>query len=104
MALNERERWVHYFSVLMTVGALERVPQQEIMMLAGDICKERCRSLSMEEIEGIIEELDEEQRAGKIAMDEILHRITRKIKKWNPTSTHENGENDFFDFKGGSMK
>lgn len=101
MALSERERWIHYFSVLSTFGALENVPQQEIMHLARDICKERCRSLDMEEIEGIIDELAEEQRAGKIAMDEILHRVYAQAKReWKPTSTHENGENSFFDFEG----
>ena len=48
----------------------------------------------------IISEMGEEQHAGKIAMDEILHREMKHMKKRTP----KDNDFDFFSFRGGGMK
>ena len=99
MALSERERWIHYFSVITTFGMLEDLPKEHIIRLAKEIKNERCRSLSDKDMMDIIKEMGDEQHAGKIAMDEILHRDVRKM-----SSTPKDNDFDFFSFRGGGMK
>ena len=45
------------------------------MGLAMKIRKERCRKITDKDVKEILGDLHEEQRAGKIAMDEILSRL-----------------------------
>ena len=57
MVLNERERWIHYFSVITTFGMLENLSKGDMMKLAKELKNERCRSLSKQDMMDIIEEL-----------------------------------------------
>ena len=74
MTLSERERYIHYLSVLSCFGIMEQIPKEVIMRLAEDIRKERCRKLSDKEVEDVVEEMKVEQIAGKTAMEEIMTR------------------------------
>ena len=75
MALNDRERWIHYFSLLTIFGIIEKIPKEIIMGLGKKIRDERFRKLTDEQIDEILQEMQEEQQAGKIVMDEILSRL-----------------------------
>lgn len=74
MTLSERERYIHYLSVLSCFGIMEQIPREVVVRLAEDIRQERCRKLSDREIEDIISEMKVEQMAGKSAMDEIMRK------------------------------
>ena len=74
MTLSERERYIHYLSVLSCFGLMEQIPREVGVRLAEDIRQERCRKLSDREIEDIISEMKVEQMAGKSAMDEIMRK------------------------------
>ena len=80
MALSERERFLHYMSLLSIFGVIEQIPKEVIMNLAMKMAKERCRKLTKEDIDGILGEMHEEQQAGKVAMDEILDRLLTNDK------------------------
>ena len=73
--LTQRERFLHYMSLLSIFGVIERIPKEVIMNLTMKIAKERCRKLSKKDINEIIGEIHEEQQAGKVVMDEILDRL-----------------------------
>ena len=74
MTLSERERYIHYLSVLSCFGIMEEIPREVILNLAEDIRNERCRRLSDEDIVDIVEEMKVEQMAGKTAMEEIMRK------------------------------
>ena len=74
MTLSERERYIHYLSVLSCFGIMEQIPREVVVRLAEDIRQERCRKLTDREIEDIIGEMKVEQMAGKSAMDEIMRK------------------------------
>ena len=74
MTLSERERYIHYLSVLSCFGIMEQIPREVIIRLAEDIRHERCRKLTDRETEEIINEIKIEQMAGKSAMDEIMRK------------------------------
>ena len=72
MVLNERERWIHYFSVLTMFGMAEGLDRSLIMIIINKIRGQRCRKLTNEEVEEIIIDMKEEQLAGRAVMDEII--------------------------------
>ena len=74
MTLSERERYIHYLSVLSCFGIMEEIPRTVILNLAEDIRNERCRKLSDEDVVDIVEEMKSEQMAGKTAMEEIMRK------------------------------
>tara|TARA_Y100001949_G_scaffold151431_1_gene137187 strand:+ start:565 stop:825 length:261 start_codon:yes stop_codon:yes gene_type:complete len=74
MTLSERERYIHYLSVLSCFGIMEEIPRTVILNLAEDIRNERCRKLSDEDVVDIVEEMKAEQMAGKTAMEEIMRK------------------------------
>jgi len=74
LTLTQRERYIHYLSVLSCFGIMEHIPREVIVRLADDIRKERCRKLTDTEIEDIISEMRVEQMSGKSAMDEIMRK------------------------------
>ena len=74
MTLTQRERYIHYLSVLSCFGIMEQIPKEVVVRLADDIRQERCRKLTDREVEDIINEMRAEQLAGKNAMDEIMHK------------------------------
>ena len=80
MALNQRERWIHYFSLLSIFGILEHIPKAIIYNLGKKIRDERCRKLTDKDLNKILEELGEEQRAGQIVLGEILDKLLTEEK------------------------
>ena len=74
MTLTEREKYIHYLSVLSCFGIMEHIPREVVVRLAEDIRNERCRRLTDKQVEEIIEEMKVEQMAGKTAMDEIMRK------------------------------
>jgi hypothetical protein len=74
LTLSEREKYIHYISVLSCFAIAEQIPRDIILRLSEDIRNERCRKLSDKEVEEIVEEIKTEQMAGKIAMDEIMRK------------------------------
>ena len=74
MTLTEREKYIHYLSVLSCFGIMEHIPREVVLRLAEDIRNERCRRLTDKQVEEIIEEMKVEQMAGKTAMDEIMRK------------------------------
>ena len=75
MVLSNRERWIHYFSLLSIFGILERIPKEVIMSLAKKIRDERIRKMTDKEIDLLLGEMYEEQQAGRVVLDEILDRL-----------------------------
>jgi len=62
-------------SLLSIFGIIEKIPKDIIMTLAMKIAKERCRKLKKKDFDGMLAEMQEEQQAGKVVMDEILDRL-----------------------------
>ena len=81
MPLSERERWIHYFSLISVFGFVEHIPRNELMQLAETIRQGRCRKLSREEADGIIKEIGDETLHGQIAMDDLLETLKERDSK-----------------------
>ena len=61
--------------MLSVFGVIEQIPKPVIMGLAKKIRDERFRTIKDGDIDYILKEMQEEQTAGKIVMDEILSKL-----------------------------
>ena len=80
LALSDRERWIHYFSVISAFGSAERIPTHQLFKLAETIRQERCRHLSREEADSIIKEISEESIHGQIVLDDLLATLREEMR------------------------
>ena len=83
LALSDRERWIHYFSVISAFGSAERIPTHQLFKLAETIRHERCRQLSTAEAFDIVEKIDDEMIHCKIALDDMLATLQEGESKYD---------------------
>jgi len=88
--LNDREKMVLHFCCFMTIAKMTGVANKDelIEKMIKDIRKNRCRSLSEEDVGKLLDEVAEEMEGGrnmfKFLIDEtIADTYPRKEDKWD---------------------
>ena len=83
MSLNERERMVHMCTAMCILGEIHGEPASLTKVKLAEMAKERCRKLTMQEIDEIMSEVDVDAIACHIVMDYLA----------NEKQSHFNGGN-----------
>ena len=83
MSLNERERMVHMCTAMGILGELHGEPASLTKVKLAEMAKERCRKLTMQDIDEIMSEVDVDAIACHIVMDYLA----------NEKQSHFNGGN-----------
>ena len=65
--LSDREKMVLHFSCTVTIAKLGNLPHRNVVIenMISDIRKERCRSLSEDDVIALLDEINEEMIGGK---------------------------------------
>lgn len=83
MSLNERERMVHMCTAMGILGELHGEPASLTKEKLAEMAKERCRKLTMQDIDEIMSDVDVDAIACSTAMDYLA----------NEKQSHFNGGN-----------
>ena len=70
MPLSDREKLINHIAVIETFGKHENIPITELFALIEMFRKERCRKVSREETQEILNELKDESLAAHIMINE----------------------------------
>ena len=88
--LNDREKMVLHFCCFMTIAKMTGMENKDqlIEKMIKDIRKNRCRSLSEEDVASLLDEVAEEMTGGrnmfKYLIDETIADVhPRKETKWD---------------------
>ena len=71
MPLSDREKLINHIAVIETFGKYEGHPREELFALIEMFRKERCRKVSREETQEILNELKDESLAAHIMINEL---------------------------------
>ena len=77
MTFSERERYIFHLAVLELMKESDEMPEIMFREVLGRVVKERCRHLSVEEQQEIVDEMGEEFIASKNVLDFIEDDIKR---------------------------
>ena len=69
MALNERERMVHMYTAMGILGAIHGEPEDLTRGKLAAMVRERCRKLTLREIDEIMSDVDVDAIACYTVMD-----------------------------------
>ena len=83
MALNERERMIHMYTAMGILGEIHGEPVSLTKEKLAEMANERCRKLTMREIDKIMSDVDVDAIACSTAMDYLA----------NEKQSHFNGGN-----------
>ena len=83
MSLNERERMVHMYTAMCILGEIHGEPASLTKVKLAEMAKERCRKLTMQEIDEIMSEVDVDAIACYTVMEYLA----------NEKQSHFNGGN-----------
>jgi len=83
MSLNERERMVHMCTAMCILGELHGEPTSLTKEKLAEMAKERCRKLTMQDIDEIMNEIDVDAIACYTVMEYLA----------NEKQSHFNGGN-----------
>ena len=83
MSLNERERMVHMCTAMCILGEIHGEPASLTKVKLAEMAKERCRKLTMQEIDEIMSEVDVDAIACYTVMEYLA----------NEKQSHFNGGN-----------
>ena len=83
MSLNERERMVHMCTAMCILGEIHGEPASLTKVKLAEMAKERCRKLTMQDIDEIMSEVDVDAIACYTVMEYLA----------NEKQSHFNGGN-----------
>ena len=65
--LNDREKLVLHFVCTITIAKLTGIPNRDVILekIIEDIRKNRCRSLSNDDVSNLVEDINEEMVGGR---------------------------------------
>jgi len=79
MGFTERERFILHLSVLEMIKEFNDIPETRFKEMLGRITKERCRHLTYEEQESIINDMADEFLSSKNALSYIEDDIKKTV-------------------------
>ena len=79
MGFTERERFILHLSVLEMIKEFNDIPESRFKEMLGRITKERCRHLTYEEQESIINDMADEFLSSKNALSYIEDDIKKTV-------------------------
>ena len=85
--LTDREKMVLHYCCSITIAKVTGLPlgEETLEKMVEDIRKNRCRSLSTEDVATLLHGINEEMRAGMIMMKELT-----EDTKWSMTGERQN--------------
>ena len=101
--LSDREKMVLHFSCTVTIAKLGNLPHRNVVIenMISDIRKERCRSLSEDDVISLLDEINEEMLGGKNMfkhlIDERKHITGKEIR--NITGERPNKNTSWSDMR-----
>ena len=94
--LTDREKMILHFCCSMTIAKMTGLPNHKeiIEKMVEDIRKNRCRSLSEEDVVELLDKVNEEMLAGKIMFKNLIG-----DKVWSITGERPNKNTDWRDMR-----
>ena len=94
--LSDREKLILHFCCMMTTARLSGMEHRDRLMIKmiEDIRQHRCRSITLEDMEHILEEINEEMVSGKIMFQHLT-----EDTKWMMTGERPNKNTNWSDMK-----
>ena len=82
--LNERERWLVHYCCMATIAKVTGLPNPEdvISQILFDVRKERCRSLTDEQVIELLDETNEEMISGRNLFNYLIDEVVRKTDEF----------------------
>ena len=94
--LSDREKLILHFVAMMTIARINDTPHRDklIHKMINDVVHSRCRSLTPEDVENILKEINEEMIVGKIMFE---HLMTETV--WSMTGERPNKNTNWRDMR-----
>ena len=94
--LSDREKLILHFCCMMTTARLSGMEHRDRLMIKmiEDIRQHRCRSITLEDMEHILEEINEEMVSGKIMFQHLM-----EDTKWSMTGERPNKNTNWRDMR-----
>ena len=94
--LSDREKLILHFVSMITIAKMTNMPNYKQMLetMVKDIRKNRCRSLSSEDVAKLLEDVNEEMVCGRIMFQHLMGDTM-----WSMTGEHPNKNTDWRDMR-----
>ena len=96
--LSDREKLILHFVAMITISRLTGIGRENrhsIMHgMIEDVRQHRCRSIALEDMEHILEEINEEMTSGKIMFQHLTDEV-----KWSMTGERPNKNTNWRDMR-----
>ena len=94
--LTDREKLILHFVSMITIAKMTNMPNYKQMLetMIEDIRKNRCRSLSNNDVAELLEDVNEEMVCGRIMFQHLMGDTM-----WSMTGEHPNKNTDWSDMR-----
>ena len=94
--LSDREKLILHFVSMITIAKMTNMPNYKQMLetMIEDIRKNRCRSLSNNDVAELLEDVNEEMVCGRIMFQHLMGDTM-----WSMTGEHPNKNTDWRDMR-----
>ena len=94
--LTDREKMILHFCCMITIAKMTNMPNYKQMLetMVKDIRKNRCRSLSSEDVAKLLEDVNEEMVCGRIMFQHLMGDAM-----WSMTGERPNKNTDWRDMR-----
>ena len=94
--LTDREKMILHFCCMITIAKMTNMPNYKQMLetMVKDIRKNRCRSLSNNDVAELLEDVNEEMVCGRIMFQHLMGDTM-----WSMTGEHPNKNTDWSDMR-----
>ena len=94
--LNDRERMVLHFCCTTTIAKLTGIQYRDVIVenMIEDIRKNRCRSLSEEDVVNLLDEVNEEMVGGRVLFQHLTDDLA-----WSMTGERPNKNTNWKDMR-----
>ena len=94
--LTDREKMILHFCCMITIAKMTNMPNYKQMLetMVKDIRKNRCRSLSSEDVAKLLEDVNEEMVCGRIMFQHLIGDTM-----WSMTGERPNKNTDWRDMR-----
>jgi hypothetical protein len=94
--LSDREKLILHFCCMTTIARLTGVEHRNHLMIKmiEDVRKHRCRSITLEDVHDLLEEVNEEMVSGKIMFQHLTDDV-----RWSMTGERPNKNTNWRDMR-----
>ena len=94
--LSDREKLILHFCCMVTTAKLSGMEHRNHLMIKmiEDVRKHRCRSIALEDVHDLLEEVNEEMVSGKIMFQHLTDEV-----KWSMTGERPNKNTNWMDMR-----